>query len=162
MGLDEPVVPPFPMSDYGTGCMGTIAALTGLYRRAKHGGSYIGTTSLCQYDIYLLQLGLYDEEMMAKLRKEHDSEFFGLRHHDSVDEVGKRALKTMRRTHPELFEERHMQECFSKGFNANVRTIRPVVNIDGYWNGFLRSSRPNGSDSPTWEDWEVDHDLLKV
>jgi hypothetical protein len=162
MGLNEPVVPPFPMSDYGTGCMGTIAALIGLYRRAKFGGSYIGTTSLVQYDIYLLSLGLYDEDMMAKLREQHDSDFFKLRHHDSVDEVGKRALKTMRRTHPELFEERHMQECFSKGFNASVRTIRPVVKIDGYWNGFLRSSRPNGFDTPTWDNWEVDTDLLKA
>jgi hypothetical protein len=162
MGLDEPVVPPFPMSDYGTGCMGTIAALVGLYRRAKFGGSYVGTTSLVQYDIYLLQLGLYDEDMMAKLREEHDKEFFQLRHYDSVDEVGKRALKTMRRTHPELFEDRHMQECFSKGFNAKVRTIRPVVDVEGYWNGFLRSSRPNGFDQPTWSDWEVDEDLLKA
>jgi hypothetical protein len=162
MGLNEPVVPPFPMSDYGTGCMGTIAALTGLFRRAKQGGSYIGTTSLCQYDIFLLQLGLYDQKMMAKLREEHDSDFFGLRHNDSVDEVGKRALKTMRRTHQELFEDRHMQECFSKGFNANVRTMRPVVSIEGYWNGFMRSSRPNGFDKPTWDDWEVDTDLLKA
>lgn len=161
MGLNEPVVPPFPMSDYGTGCMGTIAALVGLHRRVKAGGSYLGTTSLCQYDIYLLQLGLYDEHIMAELRKEHDQEFFQLRHHDSVDEVGKRALKTMRRTHPELFEDRHMQECFSKGFNANVRTIRPVVDIEGYWNGFLRSSRPNGFDNPTWEGWEIDEALLQ-
>ncbi|PSN67916.1 alpha-methylacyl-CoA racemase [Corynespora cassiicola Philippines] len=162
MGLNEPVVPPFPMSDYGTGCMGTIAALVGLYRRAKFGGSYHGTTSLVQYDIYLLQLGLYNKDMMAKLREEHDNEFFELRHHDSVDEVGKRALRTMRRTHPELFEERHMQECFSKGFDANVRTVRPVVDVEGTWNGFLRSSRPNGFDKPTWQDWEVDDDMLKM
>lgn len=161
MGLEEPVVPPFPMSDYGTGCMGTIAALVGLYKRAKTGGSYIGTTSLVQYDIYLLQLGLYDDKMMAALREEHDAEFFGLRHNDSVDEVGKRALKTMRRTHPELFEPRHMQACFSKGFNAEVKTIKPVVDIEGYWNGFLRSSRPNGFDRPSWDDWEVDEDMLK-
>ncbi|KAF1843001.1 alpha-methylacyl-CoA racemase [Cucurbitaria berberidis CBS 394.84] len=162
MGLDEPVVPPFPMSDYGTGCMGTVAALVGLYKRAKSGGSYLGTTSLVQYDIYLLQLGLYDNQIIAELREQHDDEFFELRHHDSVDQVGKRALKTMRRTHPELFEDRHMQQCFSRGFNANVRTIRPVVTIEGYWNGFLRSSRPNGFDKPTWEDWEVDEDLIKA
>jgi len=68
----------------------------------------------------------------------------------------------MRRAHPELFEDRHMQECFSRGFNARVRTIRPVVNIDGYWNGFLRSSRPNGFDKPTWNDWEIDEDLLEA
>ncbi|EMD60544.1 hypothetical protein COCSADRAFT_125504 [Bipolaris sorokiniana ND90Pr] len=162
MGLNEPVVPPFPMSDYGTGCMGTIAALVGLYRRAKFGGSYLGLTSLCQYDIFLLQLGLYDDRTMTELKNQHDKEFFELRHYDSVDEVGKRALKTMRRTHPELFEDRHMQECFSRGFNANVRTIRPVVNIEGYWNGFLRSSRPNGFDKPTWDNWKIDEDLLRA
>jgi hypothetical protein len=54
-----------------------------------------------------------------------------------------------------------MQECFSKGFNASVRTIRPVVDIEGYWNGFLRSSRPNGFDNPTWEGWEIDEALLQ-
>jgi hypothetical protein len=36
-----------------------------------------------------------------------------------------------------------------------------VVDIEGYWNGFLRSSRPNGFDKPTWDDWEVDEDMLK-
>ena len=162
MGLNEPVVPPFPMSDYGTGCLGTISALVGLFRRAKYGGSHHCSTSLVQYDIFLLELGLYDDKVMAKLRAEHDDEFFQLRHNDSVDEVGKRALKSMRRTHPELFEDRHMQECFSTGFQANVRTIRPVVKIEGYWNGFLRSSRPNGFDRPTWGGWEIDSELLKA
>ncbi|KAF2001769.1 CoA-transferase family III [Amniculicola lignicola CBS 123094] len=162
MGLDEPVVPPFPMSDYGTGCMGTIAALTGLYRRAKEGGSYVCTTSLCQYDIYLLGLGVYDTKMMAKLRAQHDDHFFALRHNDSVDEVGKRALKTMRRTHPELFEERHLQQCYSVPFKAEVRTVKPCVDVEGTWNGFVRSTRPNGYDGPTWEGWEVDEGMLKA
>ena len=162
MGLNEPVVPPFPMSDYGTGCLGTIAALVGLYKRAKVGGSYIGTTSLSQYDIYLLELGVYDKELMAQLRGQHDQEFFNLRHNDSVDEVGKRALKSMRRVHPELFEPRHMHECFSTGFNAKVRTVKPVIEIEGTWNGFLRSSRPNGFDAATWDGWEVDEDMLKA
>ncbi|KFY53492.1 hypothetical protein V496_07552 [Pseudogymnoascus sp. VKM F-4515 (FW-2607)] len=40
MGLSEPVIPPFPISDYGTGAMGAIAALTGLYHRAVSGGSW--------------------------------------------------------------------------------------------------------------------------
>ena len=120
------------------------------------------TDSRCQYDIYLLQLGLYDKDMMAKLKEQHDQEFFELQHSDSVDEVGKRALKTMRRTHPELFEDRHMQGCFSKGFNTDVRTVRPAVEIEGIWNGFLRSSRPNGFDKASWEGWEVDEDMLKV
>ncbi|KAK8199245.1 CoA-transferase family III domain-containing protein [Phyllosticta capitalensis] len=162
MGLNEPVVPPFPMSDYGTGCMGTIAALVGLFKRAKFGGSYHGTTSLVQYDIFLLQQGLYADSLLEELRRVHDPEFFGLRHYDSVDEVGKRALKTMRLTHPELFAEQHLYESFSRGFNAPVKFVRPVVDVEGTWNGFLRSSRPNGFDAPTWDGWEVDEDMLKL
>jgi hypothetical protein len=162
MGLDEPVVPPFPMSDYGTGCLGTIAALIGLYKRAKHGGSYHGTTSLCQYDIFLLSLGTYSKKLQAKIKAQHDPGFFALRHSDSVDEVGKRALKTMRRTRPELFEEgRNTNETFSRGFNANVRYVKPVVEIEGTYNGFVRQARPNGFDEPSWKDWEVDEAMLK-
>lgn len=162
MGLDEPVVPPFPMSDYGTGCMGTIAALIGLYKRAKFGGSYHGTTSLAQYDIFLLSLGTYSKELQAKIKAQHDAHFFALKHFDSVDEVGKRALKTMRRVRPDLFEEgKHMKETFSKGFNANVKYVLPVVEIEGTHNGFVRQARPNGYDQPTWDDWEVDEEMLR-
>ena len=49
-------------SNSGTGCMGTIAALTGLWRRAKEAGSWVGTTSLCQYDGFLMKLGLYGKD----------------------------------------------------------------------------------------------------
>jgi crotonobetainyl-CoA:carnitine CoA-transferase CaiB-like acyl-CoA transferase len=162
MGLDEPVVPPFPMSDYGTGCMGTIAALTGLYKRALYGGSYHGTTSLCQYDLYLLRLEPYNEALLQDLRQMHNPEFFDLRHNDSVDEVGKRALKTVRKNHPELFDDIHFHESFSLGFNAPVKFVKPVGSVEGIWNGFRRCSRPNGFDAPTWKNWETDSDMLLV
>ena len=162
MGLDEPVVPPFPMSDYGTGCMGTIAALTGLYKRAKFGGSYHGKCSIVQYDIYLTQLGLYDDAVLEKLRQTHDEDFFKLRHHDSVNEVGRRALKSMRRAHPELFEQRFFHESWSRGFNTVLRYVSPVAKIEGTRNGFSRSSRPNGFDEATWVDWEVDEAMVKA
>ncbi|KAG4025932.1 hypothetical protein MFRU_048g00430 [Monilinia fructicola] len=161
MGLDEPVVPPFPMSDYGTGCMGAIAALTGLYRRAKEGGSWRGTTSLCQYDVFLLGLGLYGEDVKAKVRKDHDDHFFDLRHADSVDEVGGRALKSMHRAHPELFDEKNMQKTYSKGFKEEIRWCRSPVTIEGLRVGFERASRPNGYDAPTWDDWEIEKEVVE-
>jgi hypothetical protein len=156
MGLDEPVVPPFPMSDYGTGCMGTIAALTGIYRRAKEGGSWVGRTSLSQYDAFLLGLGLYGEDVQERIRREHDEHFFDLRHADSVDEVGGRALKSMKRVHPELFDPHLMQRAYSKGFGAEISWCRSPVTIEGLRVGFDRASRPNGSDAPTWDGWEVE------
>lgn len=161
MGLKEPVVPPFPMSDYGTGSLGAIAALLGIFRRATEGGSWKGTTSLCQYDIFLLELGLYSKEIQQALRQEHDESFFGLRHADSVDEVGKRALLSMKRVHPELFEDALMQTGFSKAFGEEIKWCRSPVSIEGLRVGFSRASRPNGYDVASWDDWEVDDAILK-
>jgi crotonobetainyl-CoA:carnitine CoA-transferase CaiB-like acyl-CoA transferase len=160
MGLNEPVVPPFPMSDYGTGCMGAIAALTGLWRRAKEGGSWVGRTSLCQYDVFLLGLGLYGDDVKESIRDEHDKEFFDLRHADSVDEVGGRALRSMKRVHPELFDKSLMQTAYSKGFQEEITWCRSPVSIDGLRVGFNRASRPNGFDGPTWDDWEVETNVV--
>ncbi|KAF0315384.1 caib baif family enzyme [Colletotrichum asianum] len=162
MGLDAPVVPPFPMSDYGTGVLGAVAAMAGLYRRATEGGSWVCRTSLCQYDVFLLSLGAYSPEVQAKLRKSHDPAFFDLKHHDSVDEVSKRALRSVKKLHPGLFSEDMMHSAYSEGFDAEVRWPREAVSIEGVKVGHLRASRPNGADRPTWEDWEVQPDIVRV
>ncbi|EFQ28570.1 CoA-transferase family III [Colletotrichum graminicola] len=160
MGLDAPVVPPFPMSDYGTGALGAVGAMAGLYRRATEGGSWACRTSLCQYDVFLLSLGAYPPEVQARLRKTHSPAFFDLRHHDSVDEVGKRALHSVKHLHPELFAEDLMHRAWSPGFDAEVRWPREAVRIGGLRVGHNRASRPNGADAPLWEDWEVQDDIV--
>jgi CoA-transferase family III len=172
MGLSEPVVPPFPMSDYGTGCMGAIAALTGLLKRATQGGSWLGRTSLCQYDVFLMSLGLYSEAQQAMIRRVHDGDFFELRHADSVDEVSARALRSIRRAYPELFAdgggdvggERKggvTQRARSRGFGGEeICWVRSAVSLEGIRVGFERASRPNGFDAPTWDGWEVERELI--
>ncbi|KAI0971064.1 CoA-transferase family III [Xylaria arbuscula] len=160
MGLDEPVVPPFPMSDYGTGILGTIAALSGLYRRATKGGSWMCKTSLSQYNLFLLSLGSYPEKVQDELRHLHDAQFFALRHSDSVDEVGKRALRSIRRLYPSLFADSMMQSTYSPGFGGVVRRPREALQIQGLRIGHVRATRPNGFDAPTWEGWEEDRALL--
>ncbi|KAJ3559015.1 hypothetical protein NPX13_g9601 [Xylaria arbuscula] len=160
MDLNEPVVPPFPMSDYGTGSLGTIAALAGLYRRATKGGSWICKTSLSQYNLYLLSLGIYPEYVQDELRRHHDVQFFALRHNDSVDEVGKRALRSIRRLHPRLFADIMMQSVYSSGFGGIVRRPRESLDVQGLKIGHVRATRPNGFDPPSWEGWEEDEALL--
>ncbi|KAI1812149.1 CoA-transferase family III [Poronia punctata] len=162
MGLEEPVVPPFPMSDYGTGTLGTIAALAGLYRRATEGGSWICRTSLSQYNLFLLSLGSYPEEVLAELRTSHDEKFFTLRHSDTVEVVGKCALGSIRKLHPRLFADDVMQSVYSAGFGGVVRRPREALDIEGLRIGHVRATRPNGFDSPTWEGWEEDEALLEV
>ena len=160
MGLDEPVVPPFPMSDYGTGALGCAAALAGLYRRAARGGSWACRTSLCQYDVFVLSLGLYAPAVQERARRAHaPADFFALRHADSVDEVGARALRGMRRAHPHLFADRMMHRAWSRGFAAELRWPREAIAVMGLRVGHVRASRPNGFDAATWEGWEVDDEV---
>ncbi|KAI0202741.1 CoA-transferase family III [Astrocystis sublimbata] len=160
MCLDEPVVPPFPCSDYGTGCLGTIVACVGIYRRAIQGGSWIVRTSLSQYNLFLLSLSPYPTEVQDELRRRHDAEFFALRHNDSVDEVGMRALRSIRRLHPGLFTDSTMQSAYSAAFGGIVRWPREALAVDGLDIGHVRTTRPNGFDAPMWEGWEVDRTLL--
>ncbi|OTB08589.1 hypothetical protein M426DRAFT_71014 [Hypoxylon sp. CI-4A] len=160
MGLNEPVVPPFPMSDYGTGCVGTIAALSGIYRRATQGGSWVCRTSLSQYDLFLFSLGKYPDAVQAQLRRKHSDHFFELHHNDSVDEISQRALASMKRLHPILFERHTMQSAYSKAYDGRVNWPKEPLEVDGIKIGHVRPTRPNGYDKPTWEDWERDETLL--
>ncbi|KAJ9254364.1 hypothetical protein DTO212C5_9242 [Paecilomyces variotii] len=161
MGLNEPVVPPFPISDYGTGCMGAIAALTGLYHRAKTGGSYHGKASLMHYDLLLFAVGQYSPSVQEKLRASLPSEFFQIRHHDSVDRISATALKILRERFPHLFvspddksgKESYVEKWWSKGYNADIEVVRPIAEIDGIETGFVRASRPNGTDNASWDDF---------
>lgn len=161
MGLSTPVVPPFPISDYGTGCMGAIAALTGLYHRAKTGGSYHGKASLMHYDLLLFAVGQYSDAIQEKLRATQPPELFQLRHCDSVDRISSTVLKIMRSRFPHLYEgSGHAgaltEKWPSKAYNADIEVVSPVAEIAGVDNSFVRTSRPNGTDRPKWEDFNID------
>ncbi|KAF7589312.1 hypothetical protein BBP40_004465 [Aspergillus hancockii] len=171
MGLSSPVVPPFPISDYGTGCMGAIAALTGLYHRAKDGGSYHGKASLMHYDLLLFAVGKYAEDVQEKMRAAQPPEFFKLRHCDSVDRISSTVLKVMQTRFPHLYvapdnapgQEALTEIWYSKAYNADIEVVRPVCEIDGVENTFDRASRPNGADRASWEDFRVsEEDYKKV
>ncbi|KAL9562516.1 hypothetical protein ACKAV7_013599 [Fusarium commune] len=152
MGLSEPVVPPFPISDYGTGCIGAITALLGLYHRATRGGSWHGKASLLHYDLLLFKVGQYPEEVKERLRKDIGPDFLALRHAHSVDQISGTALLRMRQVFPELFTgDKYVEKWYSNAYKAEVEAVPPVVEIQGLEVGFRRASRPNGADKPTWD-----------
>ncbi|KAJ5715850.1 CoA-transferase family III [Penicillium malachiteum] len=164
MGLSTPVVPPFPISDYGTGCMGAIAALSGLYHRATKGGSYHGKASLMHYDLLLFAMGQYPEDVQEKLRSVQSPEFFKLRHCDSVDRISSTVLKGMHERFPHLYvgaglategRQSLTETWFSKAYGTDIEVVKPVAVVQGVDNQFVRASRPNGADRATWEDFRV-------
>jgi hypothetical protein len=159
MGLDTPMVPPFPISDYGTGCMGAIAALSGLYHRAKTGGSYHAKASLMHYDLLLFAVGRYPDFIQKRMRDEQLPEFFNLRHHDSVDRISATTLRMLRKRFPDLFDlvsSPYTEKWFSVGYSEEIEVVKPVAQIDGVDNTFVRASRPNGSDRASWEGFDVE------
>lgn len=154
-GLDEPMIPPFPMSDYGTGCIVAIAVLTAIYKRSLYGGSYWCKSSLVQYDLLLLKQGEYPEDMWQDSLKEHDKEIFDLRYYDSVDKISSTCLRSMKRIKPELFDDRfskkaYMEELEAPAFKGNIKVLKPVVEYSATSVGFSCPSRPNGYDDPKW------------
>ncbi|CCC05924.1 hypothetical protein SMACR_00139 [Sordaria macrospora] len=154
---NEPSVPPMPMSDYGTGALGCVAAMVGLYQRETKGGSWMCRTSLCQYDIFLLKLGLLPQQEQERLRAVFAGPFFKLRHYDSVDKVSGEALKAMQRAYPHLFGPELMLKAKSKGFNGKeIRWPREAIEVGGLLIQHERASRPNGFDRPGWQGWETD------
>ncbi|KAF5000527.1 hypothetical protein FGRMN_1694 [Fusarium graminum] len=152
MGLSEPVVPPFPISDYGTGCIGAITALLGLHHRATTGGSWHGKASLLHYDLLLFKVGQYPDEVKERLRRDIGPDFLAIRHAHSVDQISGTALLRMRKIYPELFTgDRYVEKWYSNAYQAEVEAVPPVVDIEGVDVGFRRASRPNGADKPTWD-----------
>lgn len=170
MGQKNPVVPPFPISDYGTGCMGAIAALTGLYHRAKTGGSYHGKASLMHYDLLLFAMGQYPDDVQDELRNSQPPEFFKLRHCDSVDRISSAVLKSMQQRFPHLYRpageqsegRKPLTELWSsRAYGADIEVVTPVAVVMGVDNQFVRASRPNGFDRATWEDFNVAEEDVK-
>ncbi|EPE02623.1 caib baif family enzyme [Ophiostoma piceae UAMH 11346] len=153
----EPVVPPFPISDYGTGCMGAIAALTGLYYRSTVGGSWHGKASLMQYDLLLFKAGLLPNDVQATLRQSAGDAFLAMNHSHSVDQISGSALLGLRARHPQLFDDANILEVWSsRAYGHDVTVVKPVAQIEGLDIGFRRASRPNGTDAADWTSFAED------
>lgn len=132
--------------------MGAVAALTGLYYRATKGGSYWGKASLVQYNIYLMALGEYPAPVWREILSKQDPSFQNVRYNDSVDHIGKSALKGLKRVAPWYWndEDTYLEEMEAPAFGGKIKVVRPVVKMARTRNGFNETSRPNGWDKPEW------------
>ncbi|KAJ3729901.1 CAIB/BAIF family enzyme [Lentinula raphanica] len=153
MGLEEPVAPPFPLADFGTGELGCIATLNALHHRITKGGSYYTNVSLVKYNDWLMSLGPYPKELWQTMAKAHGLDGSAqLNHLSNFDEVGLAAITSIHRLYPHLEGDPElMQEAESTPFGV-VRTQNPVVRIEPYKtakNGWLNVTRPAGYDAPT-------------
>ncbi|KAI6308997.1 hypothetical protein MCOR34_007017 [Pyricularia oryzae] len=101
LGLDEPVVPPLPNSDYQTGLAGLVGILAAVDRRATDGGSYVVDVSLNQYNQWLLSLGQLAPQVQRALRELHPR--LALRHHDDMLNLTTKLMQSLVPQVPGLF-----------------------------------------------------------
>jgi hypothetical protein len=132
LGLDEPVVPPLPNSDYQTGLVGLIGILVAAYKRAVEGGNYTVDVSLTQYNQFLVSLGEQSPEVQEELRKLHPN--FSPRHFDDMTSLTGKFMRTAYENIPQLFREDNFNEIESyfNGQDGKPETLRYVASAAKY------------------------------
>jgi hypothetical protein len=110
MGLNQPVLPPFPMSDYGTGALGAVGALLAIFNRAVDGGSYVVNVSLTGWNLWVQSLGQYPPALWKDMLEQHKPEIeeFKIGHASNFDIVSKASIKSMKRLSPRLFDDKYV------------------------------------------------------
>jgi hypothetical protein len=151
LGKDFPVYPPFAMADYGCGAVAAVAALNALVDRATKGGSYFVTTSLVQFDVWLMRLGRYPDDVWAKKRAELLEELDRIPL--SVNAPGMtifaRTTELVKRTHPQVFDRATLHRSRVESLGLDVVTSAPAVQAK-FKGGWLNASRLDGDDPPVW------------
>ncbi|KAK4867966.1 hypothetical protein LT330_007625 [Penicillium expansum] len=152
MGLDEPVIPVFPNSDYCTGVCGTAGVLDALMRRATDGGSYTVDTALNYYSQWLVRsVGTYSENVWQKLWSDNGRPVF--RHyHTMFDTIPVRVKLLKKNSGDRVFHPRNFQDLYSPQLGVPVRVPKPVLQFpDGPVQlKYNVGTRTNGVDQPKW------------
>ncbi|KAH4048462.1 hypothetical protein HBH49_159000 [Parastagonospora nodorum] len=152
MGVDEPVTPVFPNSDFCTGVSGVIGVLNAIIRRGKEGGSWKVDVALNYYSQWLVNsVGTYPEDVWQDVWTRNGRQVF--RHYHNMQYTLPRYLQMMRANasdvlfKPEFFEVRH-----SGAIGKDVKTVKPIVQYpDGKVElKFNVGTRGNGVDQPRW------------
>ncbi|BEJ13925.1 hypothetical protein CspHIS471_0310990 [Cutaneotrichosporon sp. HIS471] len=144
----ESVVPIFPNSDYGAGASGLVGTLNALYRRATEGGVWNVDAALSYYDVWLMKLGCYPDAVWDKIRPAAK-----LRHNWEMTTMLPLIIPELHARRPDLFANPkfwHELPAPSYGEGAVVRTVRPVVKLEGVTIGVGRGPVQNGYDAAEW------------
>ena len=108
LGLDEPVVPLLPNSDYQTGLVGLIGIMAALLRREREGGSYLLSVALNYYNKFLLSVGEYPQEIQETLKRTYkDLPVMKLRHYDDMPRLVGKTLMSLKMANPQIFKKEY-------------------------------------------------------
>ena len=149
MGLDEPVTPVLPNSDYCVGIAGACGVLEALMRRAEEGGSYLVSIALNYYNKWLTDhVGEYGGTVWEDVWARNGRQVF--RHYHNMNYTGPHYMKMFREQG--LFNLDFFETRPSDALGIQLRVPRPVLQFppDTVEPGFNVGTRGNGVDAPRW------------
>ncbi|OZJ06122.1 hypothetical protein BZG36_01055 [Bifiguratus adelaidae] len=125
VGVDEPITPVFPNSDYCTGISGAIAVIQALMNRSIRGGSFRVDVALNYYNVWLVkEIGVYPKDVWNKLWSEKGAP--KLRYYTNMGQSLPRYMGLLARHSSHLFHEAFFED--RKAFNGlSIRAVKPVV-----------------------------------
>ncbi|KAL2885716.1 Acetyl-CoA oxalate CoA-transferase [Ceratocystis lukuohia] len=101
LGLDEPVLPLLPNSDYQTGLIGAAAILEALLIRSREPVTFDIKVSLTQYNIWYYRLGQYNELQQKALLSRNEG--FMARYNEDMVTLLFKVYAQLKKVRPELF-----------------------------------------------------------
>ncbi|KAI9150874.1 Acetyl-coenzyme A transferase nodX [Paramyrothecium foliicola] len=131
LGLDEPVVPLLPNSDYQVGLTGAAAVLNALLKRTKTNVTFDIDVSLTQYNIWYYRLGQYTEPQARELLRRNEG--FSVRHWDEMSTLLLKTSAAIRKSRPDLFTH---PEFFWKmsgkdwGIEEDIHILAPAFKLE--------------------------------
>ncbi|OMP88531.1 Formyl-coenzyme A transferase [Diplodia seriata] len=152
LGLDEPVVPLLPNSDYQTGLVGAAAILHALLDRTKRPGvTFDIDVSLTQYNIWYYRLGQYTDSQAAALRARNEG--FHVRHYDEMQTLLVKSHAAIQKARPELFRRPDYFWRMSGsewGLDEDVNILAPAFRFERSRLGYAVPSGKRGRSKPEW------------
>ncbi|KAF1797244.1 CoA-transferase family III domain-containing protein [Mucor lusitanicus] len=157
LGLDEPVTPVLPNSDFCTGAAGATAVIQALIDRSTKSGSYVIDAALNYYNTWLGDcIGTYEEDVWKKLWESKGKPV--PRYYHNMVVMFPRFMALTKQFSPWLWQPDLFEERGILGTTAKLRSYKSVVHFSGETKpGFSIPARGNGADAPYWpEDLTVE------
>ncbi|KAH6999841.1 CAIB/BAIF family protein [Ilyonectria destructans] len=152
MGLDEPVVPLLPNSDYQTGLIGAAAILQALLERTKGDETFDVDVSLTQYNIWYYRLGQYDEEQSKALLARNEG--FHVRHYDEMQTLLLKSYAAILKVKPDILERpEYFWEMTGKdwGMEDDIKILAPPFKLAKSKLEYIVPSGSKGRSKPEWQ-----------
>ncbi|CUM53929.1 unnamed protein product [Debaryomyces tyrocola] len=163
MGINKPVLPLFPNSDYSTGTAGAVSILLALWLRTKEGGSYNISISLNAINQFILSLGELPKLEQTKLHKKYNigkNAGFEIQPFHSVTEVALNTLDAISEAFDSEFTTglSRFDELPSKWetYEENIQFPKCPITFDKNISiGYNCGSGKAGIYKPKWDTYEI-------